>query len=55
MCLKLSTQTQALCSALPAPAFRVHLRCCCPGAMCVFLRCDRCRLCQLLQVTLCLT
>lgn len=24
MCLKLSTQTQALCGALPAPAFHVH-------------------------------
>lgn len=26
MCLKLSTQTQALCGALPAPAFHVRLQ-----------------------------
>lgn len=26
MCLKLSTQTQALCGALPAPASHVHLQ-----------------------------
>lgn len=54
MCLELSTQTQAPsvppCSCLPyAPTAAAALE------PCVFLRCVLCRLCQLLQITPCLT